>query len=65
MLNGMDDSTNDFLDEPVTVIEPYETIASCNQRWRLELATRPTVNLRPCLAADAQAVTTRMEVVRP
>jgi hypothetical protein len=63
MLNGMDDSTNDFLDEPKTVVEPYLSLADTAALWRAQLATRPTVNLRPRLAADAQAVTQRIEVV--
>jgi hypothetical protein len=64
MLNGMDDSTNDFLDEPKTVVEPYLSLADTAALWRAQLATRPTVNLRPRLAVDAQAVTQPLTVVR-
>jgi hypothetical protein len=64
MLNGMDDSTNDFLDEPKTVVEPYLSLADTAALWRAQLATRPTVNLRPRQAADAQAETQPLTVVR-
>jgi hypothetical protein len=59
------DDANDFLDEPATVVEPYLSLADTAALWRAQLASRPTVNLRPRPAADAQAVTARLETVRP
>jgi hypothetical protein len=56
------DDANDFDTEQPTVTEAYVSLADTAALWRAELATRPTVNLRPRLAADAQAVTTRIEV---
>jgi hypothetical protein len=65
MLNGMDDSTNDFLDEPKTVVEPYLSLADTAALWRAQLATRPTVNLRPRVGVEAQAETQRLGLVLP
>jgi hypothetical protein len=56
----MDDA---FETEQPTQRIPVETLAEVAAAWRAQLATRPTVNLRPRLAADAQAVTQRIEVV--
>lgn len=65
MVAALDTVDNDFLTEAPTVEIEFETLAETNARWRAELARRPTVNLRPPQSCDAQAVTTRMEVVRP
>jgi hypothetical protein len=59
------DDANDFETEQPTVTEAYVSLADTAALWRAQLATRPTVNLRPRLAADAQAVTARLETVRP
>jgi hypothetical protein len=57
------DDANDFEAEQPTVVEPYISLAVTAALWRAQIATCPTINLRPRLAADAQAVTTRIEVV--
>jgi hypothetical protein len=57
------DDANDFETEQPTVTEAYVSLADTAALWRAQLASRPTVNLRPRLAADAQAVTQRIEVV--
>jgi hypothetical protein len=59
------DDANDFETEQPTVTEAYVSLADTAALWRAQLASRPTVNLRPRLAADAQAVTARLETVRP
>ena len=59
----MDDSTNDFESEQPTVVEPYLSLADTAALWRAQLSTRPTVNIRPRLAANPQAETQRLEVV--
>jgi hypothetical protein len=55
---------NDFDTEQPTVTEAYVSLADTAALWRAQLATRPTVNLRPRLAVDAQAVTQPLTVVR-
>jgi hypothetical protein len=59
------DDANDFETEQPTVTEAYVSLADTAALWRAQLASRPTVNLRPRPAADAQAVTARLETVRP
>jgi hypothetical protein len=56
---------NDFDTEQPTVTEAYVSLADTAALWRAQLATRPTVNLRPRVGVEAQAETQRLGLVLP